>query len=195
MPRWATVVALVAAGAMTISWTNVPMTSSDGTIRLSGKEAEGYELWHHRDQGWSAWQEHRWWGFDEGDHIVQASFWYFTSDAGYWSDEEVRKDGFLDDFGALDGARDRRLTDGSTVASALGDIETLMFDVEEWTYDSPTRECVGFRHWWDRNLSGYRKILDFYACGKGGVLMPQRLFINILQGLSIKGEFDTLVED
>ena len=87
------------------------------------------------------------------------------------------------------------MTRGPTVETALGSIKTLMFDVSERTYGEQTRQCIGFRTFWDPNHDGYVKMLDFYACGKDGRLMTGEQFVEILRGLRIEGEFDALIAD
>ncbi len=87
------------------------------------------------------------------------------------------------------------LTTGPTIETVLGEVGTTMFDVDTRTYGEEIRECIGFRTFWERRRDGYIKILDVYACGKEGGLMTEERFVEILRGLSIKGEFEALVTD
>ena len=86
------------------------------------------------------------------------------------------------------------MSEDPTITTIVGDIETTMFDAETKIYGNDRRECIGFRHWWDRCRDGYKKILDFYACGLDGRWMTENQFLEFLSGLSIKGEFDELFD-
>lgn len=195
MRKWAKIASLLFLGLASISWKNIPMTASDAKIRLSGFEAEGHELWHDASKEGDYYTEYRWWGFRDGDYIVQAAFLYAGESGGYWARNATRKSGFVGHFAHLHDVRRSEVTRGPTVETALGSIKTLMFDVSERTYGEQTRQCIGFRTFWDPNHDGYVKMLDFYACGKDGRLMTGEQFVEILRGLRIEGEFDALIAD
>ena len=67
-----------------------------------------------------------------------------TEDAGYWTSELMRKNGFFNNFDWLKGGNSKRkeLSGGPTIATVVGDIETTMFDAELRTYGEDLRECI-----------------------------------------------------
>ena len=40
----------------------------------------------------------------------------------------------------------------------------------------------------------YKKVLYLYACGKNGLRMSEKRFLELLSGFSIEGEFEALVK-
>ena len=59
MRTW-TVVAALILSSTAVAWQSVPMAAEDGTIRLSGFEADGYTLLHDRRAGSDHYTEYRW---------------------------------------------------------------------------------------------------------------------------------------
>lgn len=192
MWTWTLIVALVLSSTA-VAWQGIPMTTEDGLIRHSEREAEGYELWHDRHNGRNYYTEYRWWGSDEDDVVIQAAFWW-AEDGGWWDKDLIHKNGFLKNFGAVRNSPDMGLTTGPTIETILGEVETTMFDVVTRTYGEEIRECIGFRTFWERRRDSYVKLLDFYACGTNGDLMTEDRFVEMLSGLSIDGEFEALVD-
>lgn len=200
MQKLKTLVALLAVTTMTAAWNSLPMTADDGKIRLNSLEpAEGYQLYHNLHDGIDYYQEYRWWGWDDGEYYIEASFWN-TDKPGYWHSNAIHKARFLREFGSLRDISkgDLGVEKGPTIETVLGDVETVEFDYDIRTYGEPLRQCIGFRFFWDRSRQTYAKILDFYACGKGGNGSGERMtedqFVDLLRGLSVKGEFDSLIE-
>ncbi len=197
MRKWAMIVAAAAGATMATASTEIPMTPEYTRIHLSGIAAEDWELWRERNSGWNQTLQYRWWTFEEGGHTGEVAFWYSPEDAGGRSGDRDGHTSFLTHFTWL---KDRDagtsgLSEGPTVSTVVGDIGTTMFDVDTRTRGEDLRECIGFRHWWDRFRNGYRSNLDFYACGLDGKRMTEEQFVDILRGLGVEGEFDALVTD
>ena len=138
-----------------------------------------------------------WWGSERGRNRVQISFCWAEGPDG-WEKEYTPVGSFFNIFSALDDYSKSGSSLGPTVSSVLGDIESLAFDDERNTYGKVNRECIGFSHLWDpRRVFGqrwYGKYLSIYACGNDDRSMTEGMFLHILTGVSIEGEFEALVE-
>ena len=53
MQRLKATVVLLAVATTAAAWTEIPMTSENATIHLSGFEAEGSALWRDWNSGWN----------------------------------------------------------------------------------------------------------------------------------------------
>ena len=114
----------------------------------------------------------------------------------------VERDAFFDEFSALDEAWiETGATEGPTISTVIGEIETFAFDIESdiGSFEDDVRQCLGFTYGWDRRIAQgwhhYPKWLNFYACGKGKPMISEAGFLHILSGFGIEGEFEALVED
>ena len=189
------VVALLAVATVTAAWNEIPMTEENTKVHIS-LEAEGWELWRDRHRGVEYLTEYRWWTLDEDGHTGEVAFWYATEDSGYWNRDLIHKRGFLTESNWL---KDRDagksgLSEGPTLATVVGDIETTVFSAKTQKDGEDLSECFGFRHWWGPYRNSYKRILDFYVCALEGNRVTEDQFLDILSGLSIKWEFDALIE-
>ena len=203
-------VIMMAAVALQLSYVNVEASdwswkrvdSEDGIVRLASSPhadgmAEGVDQGTSRDMGNTFLGEFAWWGFsDWHQYQIEAAFWR-AKDRGGW--EWFRSTGFFGEFGELDEAWiETSSSKGPIIETVIGEITTYAFDIDSDTFGDDIRQCIGFTYGWDRrNLGGwqhYPKILDFYVCGNGGRLVSEQTLLTILSGLSIKGEFEALVE-
>ncbi len=159
--------------------------------------AEGLDQGISRDMGNTYHSEFAWWGFDDWhQYQIEAAF-SWAEDRGGW--EWVRSTGFFGEFGALDAAWiENGAEKGPVIETAIGKIATYAFDIDSDMFGESIRQCMGFTYGWSRRSLGgwqhYPKILDFYACGNGGRRMAKGTFLDILSGLSIRGEFEALIK-
>ncbi|MCY4607351.1 MAG: hypothetical protein OXD40_01955 [bacterium] len=181
--------------AWAFSWKTVD--TDEGRMRLAagGGEPQFIEVGIDRNTGWVFHAEMAQWHFDE--YRMEAAFWWSQDFAGGWGSEGGLEGNVFswDTFEALTDRMKRKATDGPTIATVLGEIDTLAFDFDADTYGSDIRQCLSFSYPFDyqrTTWSYYRKWLEIYACGENAI--TEEAFVQILSGLSIDEEFDALIE-
>ena len=188
---------------------------ADGTVwqRLDPSEArvslpmlgpaEGVEVGVSRDTGSPFYQEYSWWGFDGGSprYQVEIGFFYATHRGG-WDTTYVGRDAFFEEFAALEeNWIEHGATDGPTISTDIGDIETFGFDIGAGadTFGEQHRQCLGFTQGFDRRNTGgwshFPKVLHFYVCALRGRSMSEEALVEMLAGLGIEDEFEALTEN
>ena len=189
--------AMLWAGAASAAWTPWErMDPEDGQIAMGGVwENTDYHTSTERNRGKINRAEDSEWrnGSDIDPRFVQVTLhWTEHAGGGFWGDWLNSREGFMDYFG-LEG---RTTTDGPTIGTVRGDVETFGFR------DDGNRECLGFWLLWKR-ATGYswvaagvwRRALWVYVCtDEGGMPMTEWRLVETLRDLSIEGEFDALVE-
>ena len=191
--------AMLWAGPASATWTPwQAMDPEDGRIALGGGiwDNVDYDVSWNRERGrtlyheWTSWRRN-------GDPSWAGISLYWTDETNWgvganWFSRPLRKS-FVENFG-LDEEGARIEGDGPVIGTALGDLETVAFDLFD-----PDQECLGFSHFWKRTIpyslnQGYRRVLHVYVCAAEGSPMTEWRLVETLRDLSIEGEFDALVE-
>ncbi len=189
---------LAAVSLLCVAWSFDRVDPEDGKIRLEqgGGVPDGYERGVDRYVGVVSYCDYAWW-IDKGAYNVQIMFCWAEQGRDGWKPEYATPTAFLNDFYSTDGVVKSRATPAGTVETAVGTIEMVGFDINEYTYGEDRRECIGFNKGWaPRVIYGeqwFGKIVSFYACGRLGLTIRKEKFLEILSGLSIEGEFEALV--
>ena len=184
------------------------MDPNDGRLRLHVGEliaksvaglAEGYELQTIRDTGSVFYCELGWWGFQSGNRYKLQGDFCWTDDRGGWDYSKTVPVALFRTFGEIDNSFSRTgAEEGPTISTVLGDIRTLAFDVDRDNFGETSREYIGFAQGFNAKTTQtwqhYKKVLYLYACGKNGLRMSEKRFLELLSGFSIEGEFEALVK-
>ena len=198
LPAAVAVSATLALGTALADWEK--MDPDDGRIRLAyaGGLADGYSTWTHFNLGNKYICEAGWWDWDTGPHQISAVFCWSDDGSNGWHKNHVDPGDFINWFKSTRDIEKRDLSRGSDAESAVGTIRLVAYDRNRDLSGESVRECVGFMLPWNR-LSGrkrdiFAKFLAVTVCGKDDLTTSEAQLVAIVQGLSVSGEFNALIE-
>ena len=187
---------LALTSAAHAAWKSVDPAEGRRRLAAGGGVADFYFADVGRRRGETYECEFGSWGSIGGKNLIQADFCWTDGFIG-WDGSLNGRDSFFNAFENTDHKSVRATAAPSVVIhSAVGKIKTVGFDkdITRPTSQDEDRGCVGFAVGWKSLNRSYTRLLRFYACGNGYLMMPEKTFRSILAGFSIDGFFDQLVE-